>query len=141
MAQELRWFLTKDLKDLARLDGQATRFLDTCRVPSREAYAARLVLEELLTNVVKYTHQEPYSDLIDVRLSASLDCLLIAVAYEGPNFDPREVPDPDLHVALPGREVGGLGLFLVRNMADDLEYARVFGLNRIDVRINLPPAG
>jgi anti-sigma regulatory factor (Ser/Thr protein kinase) len=139
MTCELRWFLTKDLNDLAALDRQTTSFLDTCRVPPREAYVVRLALEELLTNVVKYTRQEPYSDLMDVRLTASPVGLQIVITYEGPAFDPRESPDPDIRAPLSNRKLGGLGLFLVRNLVDDLEYARVFGLNRVDVRVSISP--
>jgi anti-sigma regulatory factor (Ser/Thr protein kinase) len=47
----------------------------------------------------------------------------------GEYFDPRETPDPDIAKDVADREVGGLGLYLVRKIAVDIAYARRDGRN------------
>ena len=95
------------------------------------------MIEELLTNCIKFTRQEPYSDDVDFLLEVGADTILLRLDYEGPRFDPRHAPTPDVDRPLAERPLGGLGLYLVQNMVDNLEYARIDGRNRVDVRIGI----
>lgn len=129
--------IRKDLKSLVGLNALVIPFLGRQQVPGRETYAVRLAMEELLTNCIKFTRQEPYSDDVDFLLEVGADTILLRFDYEGPDFDPRDAPTPDVGVPLAERPLGGLGLYLVQNMVDDLEYTRIGGRNRVDVRIGI----
>jgi anti-sigma regulatory factor (Ser/Thr protein kinase) len=131
----LQLTLDKDLADLDRLITAGLDLLEYHQVPPKETYAVRLALEELYTNAVKFTRQAPYSDAVRVALSVEDQEILLSLEYEGPPFDPREAPEPDLDKPLAERKVGGLGLMLVRSMVDDLAYSHVTGTNRIEVTI------
>ncbi len=127
--------VTKDLQSLSNLNSLVLPFLDRHQVPSRETYTVRLVVEELLTNTIKFTRQEPYADDVDFLLEVRDGTILLCLEYEGPDFDPRDAPVPDVDLPLDERPLGGLGLFLVQSMVDDLEYARIGDRSRVDVRI------
>jgi serine/threonine-protein kinase RsbW len=55
----------------------------------------------------------------------------MTVEDDGPQFDPLSLPPPDVTVSLADRKVGGLGVFLVRNLMDTVSYARVAGRNQL----------
>ena len=50
--------------------------------------------------------------------------LEIIIADEGIPFNPLSVPEPDVHVPIEERMIGGLGIFMIRKLADDVTYER-----------------
>jgi len=72
----------------------------------------------------------------------SLECALtptqivLTVADDGPQFDPLAHDVPELERAIDEREIGGLGILLVRELADRCRYARVDGRNVMEIRLH-----
>lgn len=89
-----------------------------------------LIAEELFTNMVKYNLDGKHNIVISLerRGDAVKMCL---VDRDVRPFDVTKVPDPDLELPLVARRPGGLGLYLVRQMADSLDYEHVGGTSRI----------
>jgi anti-sigma regulatory factor (Ser/Thr protein kinase) len=80
-----------------------------------------LVLEELFTNVIKYGRASDTLISIDIRRLGHG----VRVTLTDPDaeyFDPQSAPQPDIGAPLERREPGGLGLQLVRELVDTLEY-------------------
>lgn len=92
----------------------------------------RLVVEELVTNVIKYGCVENEGSVIVLEAEFLDDTLRITVTDDARDFDPRTVPPPPLDGA--NRAVGGLGLHLIRTTADSVDYERVDGRNVVTVR-------
>lgn len=116
------------------------RFLDACldehAVDEHTAFAARLALEEVFTNMVKYSTSS--SDSISVEIdSDGRDLVLRLQDYDADPFDPTAHPAPDLQAPLSERRPGGLGLHLVRNLADLFEHQHVDGSNVVTLRIRM----
>ena len=61
-----------------------------------------------------------------------------SVEDDGLPFNPLEAPEPDLDSPIETRQIGGLGIHLVRNVTDGLEYRRNEGRNRLVIRKQLP---
>lgn len=120
------------LSELFRfLDG----FIDELDVDERAAFAARLALEEVFTNMVKYSTSR--SDHVSVQISGGADGLVLVLEDTGAEpFDPTIHPEPDLQAPLAERRAGGLGLHLVRNLVDSIEHEYVDGSNVITLRIH-----
>jgi serine/threonine-protein kinase RsbW len=57
----------------------------------------------------------------------------MTVEDDGPQFDPLSLPPPDVTASLAERKVGGLGVFLVRNIMDNVTYARTAGRNQLRI--------
>ena len=90
-------------------------------VPPGPAYAVRMALEELFTNAVKYGPRAAP----DVQVSIEHRGHEIAVAlteFDVERFDIREAPAVDVDRPLDERVPGGLGIHLVRQMVDRIEY-------------------
>lgn len=89
----------------------------------QQRYLMRLVIEEIATNIVKYGYDDSNRDIIQLTCTASAGTLSISIRDRGRPFDPRDHPDPDLETTDPNeRDIGGLGLYFVREYADTIDY-------------------
>ncbi|MYC31672.1 MAG: ATP-binding protein [Chloroflexi bacterium] len=97
--------------------------------PADLIFKVNLVLDELWVNVVHYSGA---TGDVEVSLDADADEVRLEIADDGRPFDPlSEAVEPDLDAALEERPIGGLGIFLVREMMDELHYRREDGKNRL----------
>lgn len=127
------------LAEVQRVQEAADGFLAQHDCPDEAAFRVRLVIEELITNVIKYAHKEgegPLSEL-QFRLRRQAGLLIIRIDDDGSPFDPREAPAPNLSPHLEERRIGGLGLHLVRSLAERVDYERVGRWNRVEVAIRM----
>ncbi|WP_245863181.1 ATP-binding protein [Candidatus Viridilinea mediisalina] len=100
-----------------------TDSLEACEVLSHEqCYLLRLVIEEIATNIVKYGYIEQPPGPIQVTCEYHASRLAITIRDRGRPFDPRDHPLPDFTSATAERSIGGLGLYFVCEMADDVHY-------------------
>jgi serine/threonine-protein kinase RsbW len=105
-----------------------------------DAFALELVLEELFMNVILHGSQGRSSPArVAVQLSTTTDAMLIEVEDDGTPFDLLSAPAPDLNLDLDQRPVGGLGLHLIREVMDHVDYQFVSGRNRVQLRKTLTP--
>ena len=92
-------------------------------------FKINIVLDELATNIVKYGGKVSE---IEVSLSSEQEVVTVEITDDGRSFDPlTEAPEPDLDSSLNERRIGGLGVFFVRSMMDDLHYRRDQGKNHL----------
>jgi serine/threonine-protein kinase RsbW len=96
--------------------GSCTRF------PGRALYAVNLALDELVSNVILYGYDDPSGQQIIVRLEIDGPELCAWLEDGGRPFDPGSVEAPNLSAPLEKRQIGGLGIHLVRSLMDKLEY-------------------
>ena len=89
----------------------------------------RLVTEEVLTNVVKYTYEGAGEYSVELRLSASSQSVRMEFRDEGAAFNPLDVPAPESSDRTGPREIGGLGIHLARSLVDDATYSREGNVN------------
>jgi serine/threonine-protein kinase RsbW len=64
--------------------------------------------------------------------------LQLTVLDDAPPFDPLEAPEPDTTLPVEQRPLGGLGIFLVRKLMDEVQYERRDGRNRVACRKRIP---
>jgi anti-sigma regulatory factor (Ser/Thr protein kinase) len=107
------------------------------RVPlsADQAYVLRLAIEEIATNIVKYGYAGRSAGPIRVACSYDTQILTVRISDRGQPFDPRNQPDPDFSGDPASREAGGLGLFFLRELADQISYHHdpVSGWNKLTV--------
>jgi anti-sigma regulatory factor (Ser/Thr protein kinase) len=83
-----------------------------------------LALEELITNTIFYGIQDDQPHTISVKFSLTENALNIEIRDDGIEFNPLQLPDPDLEIAAEERQIGGLGIYLVKQVMDRFEYSR-----------------
>lgn len=82
-----------------------------------------LAVEEAVVNICLYAYEVPPGELI-VRIESGQDAFVTELIDEGIPFDPLAVDEPDLRAPAGERQVGGLGIFLVRRVMDEVSYHR-----------------
>jgi len=90
-----------------------------------------LAIEELVTNCIKYGYDDGGEHTITVVLSIDGESLAVNVIDDGHPFDPVTAPGPDVYLPVEDRSIGGLGLHLLRHLADHMTYERRDGTNRL----------
>ncbi len=97
-------------------------------------YRVHLVLEELSLNIMNYGYGDGAGEErhIEITLISEADALTIKIVDEGRPFDPiSDAPVPDTDAAMEDRPIGGLGVYLVKTMMDEMHYRREKGKNRL----------
>jgi len=120
--------------------------LERCDASLREQGVAtavrediRLVLEELMVNMVQHGHAGDPNRTIELHLRLSEDAVQIELNHDGHPFDPLQAPMPTLTGDIADADqVGGLGIHLVRAMASELSYSHDEHGNHLQLRFLHP---
>lgn len=96
-------------------------------------FTLRLVLEELVVNVVNYAYGEGGDGPLDITVENRDDAIVITLTDQGVPFNPLEQEAPDTDLPPEERPIGGLGIFLVREMMDNVSYRYEAGRNILTV--------
>jgi len=125
-----------DLDEFRKLAPRVVAFLRDQGMTPRTAYAARVAVEELVVNAIRYAFDPPPgSHAIDMDIRVGSDALVVRVQDDGRPFDPRTAPAPRIADALAEGAAGGWGIQLVKALADELTYRRSEGRNVVEVTI------
>lgn len=120
------------LESLDRIAEYVKQSAEAAKLDGKRAYALRLAVDELVTNIITHGYEE-VGGQGDLRVQAEVDedAVTIIVEDTASEFDPTGFGEPeDMRQPLEDRQIGGLGIFLVRRNVDEWRYERDGGLNR-----------
>ncbi|MBP7339470.1 ATP-binding protein [Niveispirillum sp.] len=119
------------LEEIARLAEQVEEFCDSQDLPPKLCFQFNLCFDEVLTNIIQHGLGGAPGRTITVRMRTDDAAVTAEVEDDAPAFDPLQRAVPDITADLDEREIGGLGVHLLRNMMDDVSYSRVGNHNRL----------
>lgn len=94
-----------------------------------------VALDEILTNVASYAYEPGTGDIeIDYGLDEETRLLTVVVADRGKAFDPLAKEDPNIALPAQDRKIGGLGIFIVKQVMDEASYRREDGKNILTLK-------
>jgi len=102
------------------------KFISDCcgrhEVPNETVFDLKLAVDEACTNIIEhgYKNMDPGSIILSFRIEP--DRILVSITDFGHIFEPAEAPKPDVEAALEDRELGGLGLYLIYQTMDNIDY-------------------
>lgn len=85
--------------------------------------AFKLSIDEAATNIIKHAYRD-WEGNITIRAIVKKNCLTIVLIDQGKYFDPRQVSDPDLQRYVDIGKKGGLGIFIMRRLLDEIDYRK-----------------
>ena len=88
-----------------------------------------LVLEEAVSNVILYAYPKEEHQTISLIAKKKGNQLIFVLTDSGKEFDPTQAPDADITLSAEERPIGGLGIFLIRQIMNTVEYQRIDGKN------------
>ena len=88
-------------------------------------------MEEAVSNIIFYAYEKGsvVDDAVDIRLEWVDRWLTVTLEDHGVAFDPTAKKDPDITLSAEERPIGGLGIFLIKKIMDEVSYRRVDGRN------------
>ena len=131
MSAQVTVSFKNQLAEIERLGQVVTEFAERHQWSPRTLFEVNVSLEELLTNVISYGYKDTQEHEIILRLSFANGEMTAEIEDDGRPFNPLEVAEPDLDIPLEERQVGGLGIFMVRKFMTDLTYQRHEGKNLV----------
>jgi anti-sigma regulatory factor (Ser/Thr protein kinase) len=119
--------------EMGRVNFALGEFLEEEGVPPKRAHRVRLVVEELLVNVIQHAYDDDgkHTILLDVRTEPN--GVAVVVEDDGKPYDPRRTSSPTPKELLEAGKSHGLGVVIVKKVARDFGYERVAGRNRVRV--------
>jgi sigma-B regulation protein RsbU (phosphoserine phosphatase) len=122
------------LHEIPKVNAEVARFGEDAALGPTVVAQVQLVLDEVVTNVLTYSGAEDL--MIDLRVEPQR--LTLVVSDNGEPFDPLTVPEPDTSLPLQERQIGGLGIHLVKNIMSDVTYTYENGHNVLKMILELP---
>jgi serine/threonine-protein kinase RsbW len=96
-------------------------------VIEQKIFQVQLAVNEACTNIIQHAYSGESEKPIRIICSMSGNDLLIRIRDWGKSFDPTSVPSPEIDSELFERQLGGLGIFLMRQMMDEVRYVSYAG--------------
>lgn len=121
---ERELILHNDIQQIPLLAAFVKDVSELAHIEWGEALSLNLALEEAVTNVMMYAYPEGTDGLVEIKAIIRKDSLEFIVADSGMPFDPTAAPAADISLDVEDRPIGGLGIFLVRNIMDEVQYTR-----------------
>ena len=121
--------LANDISEISRLATFIEEVGEAFSLTPDVVFNLNLVLEEAVVNVINYAY--PKEEHQSIYLSASLrkGSIVLILTDTGKEFDPTMAPDVDITLSADEREIGGLGIFLIRQIMNEVKYERIDGKN------------
>lgn len=133
--------LIAGVKDLAEIRHYLRNKAAALHIDSSTTYDILLAVTELVTNTLLYGYQEK-SGFIEVQIGREDDILVVRLRDQAEMFDPTQAPLPDTSLPLEKRPLGGMGIYLTRQLVDSFSYQRLpQGENEVTLAIDLKKRG
>ncbi len=99
-------------------------------LPEVLAMRLNLVLEEAVSNIIMYAYPEKRTDHIFIDIEKKGQAMIFQLSDKGIAFDPTQVKEADISLTADKRPIGGLGIYIIRNIMDEVSYERHGDTNR-----------
>jgi len=88
----------------------------------KDVYNIQLATDEAASNIIEHAYEGVSDGLLELSCGMLGDTIKIVLIDHGEPFDPGSIPMPDLKADLSERKIGGLGIFLMRKLMDEVHY-------------------
>ena len=134
MPTQLKLEFKNTLPDLSKALDTALNWLTPFNLPPDTSYLTILAMEELATNTINFGYTNNEEHLIGVELNIESDRLVVQYVDDGVYFNPLDVQEPDTSLPVEERPTGGLGILLLRKIADTMTYLRDHEKNLVTIQ-------
>ena len=97
----------------------------------------RLAVDEAYTNVVKHAYHNDTTQVVQIELSGDDHEFCVSLIDSGESFDPKSYHEPDIRKSIHNGKRGGVGVYLIRQLMDAVEYRKNDVHNEIRMRKTL----
>ena len=117
--------IKNDVKEVSKLSTFMKSITEKLNIEKSLARQLRLAVEEAVVNVIDYAYPTGQEGEIEVRMQSDGKSLKTVIIDSGIAFDPTAVEKTDTSLSVEDRQIGGLGILLVRELMDSINYERI----------------
>ena len=126
--------LKNDVREVAALSNFQKSFYEKMNLEKSLARQLRLAVEEAVVNVIEYAYPAGTEGSVDITMMSDGHWLKVVIDDSGVAFDPTVEKKADTTLSVEERRIGGLGIHLVRELMDSINYERVNGHNILTMK-------
>ena len=121
--------LTNDISEISKLNEFVEEIGNEFSLTPDVVFNVNLVLEEAIVNVINYAYPKEKRESIYLSAQLHEGSIVFVLTDTGMQFDPTKAPEADITLSLEDRPIGGLGIFLIRQIMNEVSYERIDGKN------------
>lgn len=129
--------LHNDVQEVPQLASFIDEVAEACGIDMATTMSLNLAMEEAVVNVMSYAYPAGTVGNVDIDAEFADGRLTFVLSDSGTPFDPTQAGEPDLTLEAEDRPIGGLGIFLVRQIMDTIVYRRSDGKNILTLTKNI----
>jgi sigma-B regulation protein RsbU (phosphoserine phosphatase) len=129
--------LPNDIDEVPKLAEFVDEICETLDIDMSVAMSLNLAMEEAVVNAMTYAYPPETTGDVDIEACANDKCVKFTITDWGIAFDPTGKDDVDTTLSAEERPIGGLGIHLVRQIMDSVNYERIDGKNVLTLRKKL----
>jgi anti-sigma regulatory factor (Ser/Thr protein kinase) len=122
-------WMRNETSELTKVRDALDSLGDELRIPTGVLTPLQVALDEIASNVIKYSWSDGAGHEFLVRITADTETVTLEIIDDGVAFDPRSAPAPAPLPADRRPRLGGRGIHMIRQLVDDFAYRRVDGRN------------
>ena len=116
--------LNNDIRQVPKLNAFMDSAMEKLHLDSTLAHKLRLAVEEAVVNVMEYAYPVENNGEITIKVMSDGHRMKVTIIDNGIPFDPTTIEKADTTLSVEERKIGGLGLLLVRELMDNINYER-----------------
>jgi len=128
MDQQIGMTIGSDIAEIPEVSAWLEEVMRGSGFSEEAILDTQLAVEEAITNVIVHGYKEPGGEVV-ITCHVNSDRVEVEIADTAPRFDPLSMPEPDLDGSIEERRIGGLGVFLIRQVMDGVSYRYENGKN------------
>ena len=121
--------INNQIEELERLAIFVEEVADELGLDPETTMNLNLALEEVVSNVILYAYPREMGEKITIMAQKENNNLVFTITDKGKEFDPTKVEEADITLSAEDREIGGLGIYIVKNIMNEVTYQRLDGNN------------
>ena len=129
--------LTNDIAEVSRLATFIEEVGEAFSLTPDVVFNLNLVIEEAVVNIIHYAYPKEEHQYIYLSAHVHEGSIVLVLTDTGKEFDPTLAPDADITLSADEREIGGLGIFLIRQIMNEVRYERIDGKNILTLEKHL----
>ena len=121
--------IKNDVHEVSKFSAFMKSVMEQLNIEKHLAHKLRLAVEEAVVNVIDYAYPTGIEGDIEIRFLSDGETLKTVIIDSGVAFDPTAKEKADTSLSIDDRQIGGLGILLVRELMDSINYERADGQN------------
>jgi serine/threonine-protein kinase RsbW len=138
MEKNVKITVDSKLENLSVIGQFIEETMRQCQIDSpKNVHAFQLSVDEACTNVIEHAYAYNIAGQITVYCTLIGEKFTVTIEDNGAPFDPTTTPEPNVNLGLDERKAGGLGIYFMKKLMDEVKYNRVNNKNLLTLTKNI----